>query len=247
MFDLCMRWLKRRVLAALFIAWALAVAIAGIQLARADEAVVDVLILTGIDVSGSMSTEDVMVEIEGIAMAIQSPDVMAAIQSGPTKRIGFAVFLWASEPLQMVAPWRVIASEDDAAAAAADLVAGAAAAVPDWTKRAGWMTDLTGALESASVYLDAAPLRSSRAVLNVVTDGSPTERVDAVPAVRQQLMSRGVTINGMIVGGSADDVAYFRSTVIGGKGTFLTTASKAESLVAAFRSKFRLDLAMVTP
>jgi len=69
------------------IAW---LAIAG---ARADEPIqVDALLLTGLDVSQSLSPEDIRLEVEGIALAIQSPSVLAAIQRGEHGRIGFAHF-----------------------------------------------------------------------------------------------------------------------------------------------------------
>lgn len=243
MFDLVVHEPKRRARIALGFVWALAVILALIDFARADERLqVDALIITGIDISGSMEAEAVMIEVEGIAGAIQAPDVLAAIQAGDLGRIGFVVFLWADRPLPLVARWRVIENEDDAAIAAAEILAGAADAMGAELARGAWNTDLTGALLTAAELIAAAPFRTDRAIVNIVTDGAPTQRADDVPLARTALLATGATLNGMIVGGSADTVTYFRNSVVGGPSAFTITASKAESLVYAFRRKFRMDI-----
>lgn len=208
---------------------------------RAQERV-DALILTGLDVSSSMNAEAVRIEVEGIAMAIQAPDVLAAIQRGERGRIGFAIYLWADGKAPLVAPWRVIATADDAALVAAELLA-ATVDIAAVQRQAGTLTDLTTSLLTATALLAASPFPADRHVVNIVTDGEPTKREDEVSMARATLLATGATLNGMIVAGSDQTVSYFRSSVVGGKGAFVITASKAESLVYAFRRKFGLDLA----
>jgi len=222
------------------IAW---LAIAG---ARADEPIqVDALLLTGLDVSQSLSPEDIRLEVEGIALAIQSPSVLAAIQRGEHGRIGFAVYLWAEgRDMPLVAPWRVIATADDAAIVAAELLA-ATTDLAAVQRRAGQLTNLADSLLNAAALLQAAPFQAQRLVVNIVTDGAPTMKEFAVPAARAALLATGATINGMIVSGTDETAEYFRVGVAGGRGAFVYTVSQAESLVYAFRRKFVLDMAMM--
>lgn len=206
----------------------------------------DLNILTGLDVSGSMEPLSIMLEVDGVAAAITSPEVLAAIQAGQHGRIGFGVFLWADAEMPMVAAWRVIATPEDAALAAAELKA----ATEGLAKRQhayGGLTNLAGALDRASELLAGAPFITSRAVVNIVTDGRPTQRESDVPAARADLLARGVTINGMIVAGQAATVAYFRASVAGGRGSFVLTADRPEKLVYSFKRKFILDLAAASP
>lgn len=214
--------------------------------ARADEPVaVDAAILTGVDVSQSLSPEDIRIEIEGIALAIQSPSVLAAIQRGRHGRIGFAVYVWAEgDDMPLVVPWRVIATPDDAAQVAAELLA-ATTDLAAVQRRAGMLTNLTDSLLSAAALIEAAPFHAERRVVNFVTDGAPTMKESAVPAARAALLATGATINGMIVAGTDATAGYFRANVVGGRGAFVYAVSKAESLVTAFRSKFGMDLASV--
>lgn len=239
-----------RILTGIMLALAALAVLATIALAigsaHADDNRVDALILTGIDVSSSLNAEAIRIEVEGIAMAVQAPDVLAAIQRGERGRIGFAIYLWADGTMPLVAPWRVIATADDAGQVAAELLA-ATTDIAAVQKQAGTLTNLTDSLLNATALLQAAPFPADRHVVNIVTDGAPTKREDEVSMARATLLATGATLNGMIVAGTDQTASYFRTSVIGGKGAFLITASKAESLVYAFRRKFGLDLAMVTP
>ena len=51
----------------------------------------DVNIVTGLDISDSVSADDVVLQIDGIAAAVRSPEFLRAIGGGPNRRIGFAV------------------------------------------------------------------------------------------------------------------------------------------------------------
>lgn len=234
------RWAIR---AALLLAGIIAIAWLILGMAWADDPV-DALIVTGIDVSGSMEPASITVEIQGIALAIQSPDVLAAIQAGPRGRIGFAVYLWADGDMPLVIGWRVVATAEDAAAVAAELLASLPSLIASGgTSRFGTLTNIAAALDRAVALLQAAPMPAGRAVVNLVGDGAKTSGDDPARA-RAALLAAGATVNGMIVAGSQETVDYFRQYVVGGRSAFVLTASKAENLVYAFRRKFMLDLAM---
>lgn len=71
---------------------AVAAALLCSRLGLADEIVTDANIVTGLDISYSIDPDDMRLEIEGMARAIRSPEVLRAIQGGTHRRIGFAVF-----------------------------------------------------------------------------------------------------------------------------------------------------------
>ncbi len=71
----------------------------------------DANIVTGLDASDSVSSAQLRLELAGLAEALRSPEVLAAVRRGRHGRIGFAVFLWYQRHFPVVAAWRVIASK----------------------------------------------------------------------------------------------------------------------------------------
>ena len=63
----------------------------------------------------------------------------------------------------------------------------------------------------------------------------------AAPA-RERLLAAGATVNGVVLGGDATVVDYYRSDVAGGAGSFVIAASGAEGLAEAMRRKLVMDL-----
>ena len=85
---------------------------------------VDVNIVTAIDGSDSVSGHEMWLSLGGLAAALRTPEVLAAIRAGRTGRVGFAVFVWHTERMPVV-PWTVIASAEDIEAVADALEAAA--------------------------------------------------------------------------------------------------------------------------
>src|SRR6185369_5237273 len=73
--------------------------------AAAGELNTDANIITGLDVSSSIDAQDTMLQIDGMAEAIRSPAILAAIQHGQHGRIGFAVFIWADGEYPELVSW----------------------------------------------------------------------------------------------------------------------------------------------
>src|SRR5262244_1439484 len=80
---------------------------------NADELTTDTNIITGLDVSSSINAQETQLQIEGMAQAIRSPSILAAIQHGKHSRIGFAVFVWADGDCVELIPWRMISSPQE--------------------------------------------------------------------------------------------------------------------------------------
>src|SRR5262245_37117796 len=83
--------------------------------ARADEGVVDLLLVLAADVSRSVDDRKFKLQRDGYAAAIVDPRVVRAMTAGANRRIALVFVEWASEFEQkVVIDWTVIAGERDA-------------------------------------------------------------------------------------------------------------------------------------
>lgn len=203
----------------------------------------DANIVTGLDVSSSINAEDAQIQLRGMALAIQSPEILSAIQRGRHKRIGFSVFLWSDGGYPVVVAWRIIGSAEDAAAAAAQLT------VPFEVVReaqTSGLTDLSRAIENGGALLKAAPFHSDRSVLNIVGNGE--DNVGEGPQkARDALVASGGEINGVVIGDLPNILAYYQTAVVGGPMAFVVPVKTPENLVDAMRRKFVTEIAMALP
>jgi hypothetical protein len=216
----------------------------------------DANILTGLDISYSVDADDMRLEIEGLARAIRSPEVLAAIQSGRNGRIGFAVFAWHHDHFPVVVPWTLIASEEDALTVAraiearlrVDIEAEARIATLQGSTSyyIGRLTDLSEALDHAMEMLQAAPFAATRTIVNVIGNGEDNVGEDAAFA-RDRIVEAGAIVNGVVLGDEPSVLDYYRQQVIGGAGAFVMSTGEADTLVEAMTRKFRFDIALAVP
>jgi len=251
MFDLVMLELKRVGLIALGL-------VAGLTLAAlvwwsapawADDVRVDANIATGLDVSSSITPDETAIQLEGLATAMQSPEILAAVQNGRHRRIGFAVYLWAESDCPTVVDWRIIASAEDAAAMVAQLSANIAAARQAKT---GNLTGLSRGMNCGLTILQSSPFVADRDVLNIVSDGVENVRSEReVRTAREMLTAAGVGINAMLLPDGQEGVEtvrpYYQANVVAGPMAFIVVVEKPEQLTDAWRRKFIGDLAMAMP
>lgn len=211
--------------------------------ATADELSTDANIVTGLDVSSSINAQETMLQIQGMAQAIRAPEILSAIEHGRYGRIGFAVFIWADGDYPELVSWRLIASQQDAAAASEEIVARLDAMLSTAARSVGSLTNLSGAMEHAAGMLSAAPFNSNRAIVNIIGNGEDNVGEDP-QRVRDGLVARGITINGVVVGGDPAVVSYYRNQVIGGRTAFVLSADKPETIVQVFALKFLSEIAL---
>ena len=75
--------------------------------------VVDTALIVAVDVSQSVDEQRYRMQMEGIAQALEDPDVIATITNGLNGRILFSMIAW-SDSAEQILPWRTIASKEDA-------------------------------------------------------------------------------------------------------------------------------------
>jgi hypothetical protein len=203
----------------------------------------DANIITGLDVSSSINAQETMLQIDGMAQAIRSPAIMAAIQHGRLGRIGFAIFVWADGEYPELVSWRMISTPEDAEATSQEITTRLQALLETSSRSVGTLTNLSGAIDHASQMLQQAPYASNRAIVNIIGNGEDNVGEDPQRA-RANLLAQGATINGVVVGGDPAVLNYYRQQVIGGRTAFVLPADKAENLVQVFALKFVSEIAL---
>lgn len=231
--------------------------------AHAQDAV-DTALAVAVDVSQSVDAERYQLQMEGIAQALENPEVVAAITSGSRAAILFALIAWSDKP-EMSISWQRIGSADDARRVAAMV-----RSVPH---KGGEFTCLARMLRNlGDSVLPALPVPASRVIVDVSGDGidNCSQRA-AIDAERDRLVDAGVTINGLpiMVAGENDIVGegayrapgfgfdrvgpgtdattldvYFRDHVIGGPGAFLLPAQGYADFGRAIARKFVTEISL---
>ena len=228
-------------------------------LARADpadsSAAVDLELVLAADVSGSMTKNELRIQRDGYVNALRNVEVINAILSGTRGRIAIAYFEWASPDYQqLIMPWTVI-DGPDSARSFADTLEGHEIGTSFFGGLAGGGTSISGALFFSSRLLQESGLQSDRQVIDVSGDG-PNNSGPPIAPVRDEVIARGATINGLAISlskrGAIDTTNpfeeqtlgwYYEGCVIGGPGAFVITVGDRADFERAIRRKLVLEIA----
>lgn len=215
-----------------------ALVIAPISQAQEPQAEVDTALIVSVDVSNSVDEHRYKLQMEGIAKALEDPEVLKAIMSGPQGGILFSMVSWADKP-RVSLPWQRIKSVEDAKAVAAKV-----RALP---RQTGEFTCVSGMLRTISdKVVPQIPAKALRIVVDVSGDGRENCNPDQPPAVvRDELNALGVTVNGLpILEGDEGPVLeqWYRENVMGGPGSFILPANGFGDFGRAIRQKFMIEI-----
>lgn len=205
---------------------------------------VDVELFLAVDVSRSMSAEELEIQRRGYAEALTSAEVMAAVESGLLGRIAITYVEWAGETAQrVVIPWQVLQTPQEAKAIADRILA---------TKDAGLRrTSISGALNYATTSILGNDFDGLRRVIDVSGDG-PNNQGGPVQAARDAALSHRITINGLPMltqdllselWGIPDLDVYYENCVIGGPGSFVVPVVSWDQFANAVKRKLVLEIA----
>lgn len=190
---------------------------------------------TGLDISGSVSADELMMQVNGVAEALRSPAVISAIQSKGC--VHMAVFVWGEDRFATLLPWSDVGSASSAENAAANL----RTAASEYKVPPGQLTNTAGAMQYAGQLFGQIP-PTGRQILNIVTNGEQNTAGDPL-AVSLAMRQAGVRINAVAFGPAADLETYLRENVTNG---FVLRVDGADEFAAVYRSKFILDLVQAT-
>jgi hypothetical protein len=209
---------------------------------------VDIELILAVDVSYSMDLDELAVQREGYAEAIQSKEFLQALKALPNGKVAVTYFEWAaSNDQKIIIPWRLIDGPESA-----DAVAGEILKTP--VRRAS-RTSISGAIYFAMPLFDQDPYHGLRRVIDISGDG-PNNNGAPVTGARDEALSKGITINGLPIMVKAPSYStmdidnldyYYEDCVIGGPGSFVVSIKDREKFKEAIRTKLLLEVAGRTP
>jgi hypothetical protein len=217
--------------------------------ARAAEEV-DLLLVLASDVSRSIDHPKFLLQRDGYAAAMSSPQVIDAIKSGPNGKIAVNFLEWSGYGAQkIVVDWTLI----DSVAAGRRMGDQIVEAPRSFADR----TSIAGAIDFSLAQLERAPYVGGRRTIDVSGDGTNNAGRD-IKLARDEALAKGVTINGLVIlsdrsvpwnaehtnppGGLEK---YYRDTVMGGPGSFVMVAEDFQSFGKAVIKKMIAEIAML--
>jgi hypothetical protein len=219
--------------------------------ARAAEQV-DLLLVLASDVSRSVDTRKFELQRQGYAAALSNPRVIEAISSGPNGRIAICFVEWSGVSSQkLVIDWTIIGDMASARKNGDQLL--------ELPRSFADRTSISAGLEFAMLQLDRAPFEAPRRTIDVSGDGTNNSGRE-ISATRDEVLARGVTINGLVIfseaplpwnpehtnpPGGLD--GYYRNNVIGGAGSFVMAAENHDSFGQAIVKKMIAEIAWLEP
>jgi Protein of unknown function (DUF1194) len=209
---------------------------------------VDIELILAVDVSYSMDLDELSVQREGYAEAIQSKEFLQALKSLPNGKISITYFEWAaSNDQKIIIPWRLIDGPESADAVADEIL--------KTPVRRASRTSISGAIYFAMPLFDQDPFHGLRRVIDISGDG-PNNNGAPVTGARDEALSKGITINGLPImvkepSYSTMDIEnldyYYEDCVIGGPGSFVVSIKDRDKFKEAIRTKLLMEVASRTP
>jgi hypothetical protein len=205
---------------------------------------VDIELVLAVDISLSMSPDELEIQRQGYAAALTHDRVLEAIAAGVHGRIAVTYVEWAGSTSQhIVVPWTAIATRSDAERFVRQL----SAEPPSSARR----TSISGALDFGGDLFAESGFQGMKRVIDISGDG-PNNQGSPVTGARDALIAQGITINGLPLMtnsglASAYDVEnldlYYQDCVIGGPGAFMIPVNAWSQFPEAVRRKLVLELA----
>lgn len=198
---------------------------------------VDLALVLAVDASGSVDTERFELQKRGYAAAFRNPRVIAAIAGGTRHAISVAMVQWTGPSLHVeVVGWTRVSDSTSA-----ETLASAIEAAP--RRLFGGGTSLSGAIDDGVALLAASPYRAARRVIDISGDGSNNRGRPAEDA-RDEAVRAGIVINGLPIAWIEPDlVAYYRTNVIGGPGSFVIGIDSYDNFADAILNKLVTEIA----
>tara|TARA_R110000868_G_scaffold9620_6_gene47612 strand:- start:42581 stop:43186 length:606 start_codon:yes stop_codon:yes gene_type:complete len=185
-----------------------------------------------IDVSGSVSPDNLALQRLGIVSALETPQVKKTILNQPGG-MALAVIEW-SGTTRTILPWQHVKTPQDL-----DVVIQHLQSEPPGL---GGVTAMGWALQKALEYFDQVPCAAELKIIDVSGDGASNEG-PGPQQFRDQAQAREITINGLpIVTYLEPDIAdYYQNNVVTLDG-FVITAEDFQDFSRALRRKLVLEI-----
>ncbi len=212
----------------------------------AAEAACRLALVLALDVSGSVDDVEYTLQLEGIAIALETPKMRDAILAFPDAPVSLAIFEWSASSYQRdILGWTSLAGADDLTAVVTHLRAWRRGAAPE-------STGLGAALRHAGEKLANGPA-CWRQVIDVSGDGRNNDW-PAPRHIRERGPLAGITVNALVVGEERphpndrendhlQDLAdYFSARVLQGPDAFVEVAHGFEDYARAMARKLLREI-----
>ncbi len=204
---------------------------------------VDIELVLVTDVSYSVDENEARFQRDGAIAAFRNGEVVKAIQAGALGRIAVSYIDFASAGAERIlVNWQIVHDKTSA-----DAFADALARVP---RTLGVQTSISSGIALASRMIETSGFKATQKVIDVSGDGPNNDGL-RVDRLREEVLAKGVTINGLPIVTDADkfDVyylpdldKYYAGCVIGGPNAFYQVAHGFEDLARAIRRKLILEI-----
>lgn len=187
-------------------------------------------LMLAMDVSASVDEGEYKLQRDGLAQALNTPEIRHALLAGAPGVVALSVFEWSGRYQQTVMlDWTMIDSDATLDRVVAR-IAGARRSWRDYPTAVGY------ALGFAAGLFDGAPV-CDRQVIDISGDGINNEgfRPDSAYA---HFPLDGVTVNGLVIEGVEPGIAdFYRAEVLRGPGAFLVIARSFDEFADAMAQK----------
>lgn len=221
-------------------AWLCAMLLAGAMqgwTSRAAWAVpVELELVLAVDCSSSVSSGEIVLQMQGIADALAHPSVVAAIEATAPKGIAITVVQWSSKANQVqVVDWHH-AYDADSTLAIADRIYETARIV------GGGSTAIGSVIEFAARLLETNAFEGKRRTIDISGDGVSNQ--GPLPDESRRLAAAlGITINGLAILNESPRLDhYYRTQVVAGPAAFVVSAEDSKDFSQAMLRKLLIEI-----
>ncbi|MCZ6605186.1 MAG: DUF1194 domain-containing protein [Alphaproteobacteria bacterium] len=196
---------------------------------------VELELVLAVDASGSVDRQEFELQIVGLAEAFRDPEIISAIENFADRGIVVTEIQWAAPSNQIVAvEWTLLRNGSDAIAFA------------DRIEEVGRImhgeTAIRQAMSFSRMLIETNGYLGLRHVVDISGDG-PTNYGTPPDSTRDELVERGITINGLVIANEFPNLEdYYRDHVIGGFGSFVIAASDYEDFARAIKIKLLREI-----
>jgi hypothetical protein len=199
-------------------------------------------LVIAVDTSSSVDKREFDLQRLGLAQAFAHPALTAIIEGMGSTGIAVTLVEWSgTDKQQKIVDWSLLNSRASSLAFSRKIAS--------HPRALNGMTDIGSVLAYSINELETNAYIGNRRVIDVSGDGSSS--VDTSILQRDRAISKGITINGLVVFNEAYDkgsmaevdlIQHYSNRVIGGNGAFLITAKGFEDFRLAILNKLLREI-----
>ncbi|MEM9012074.1 MAG: DUF1194 domain-containing protein [Pseudomonadota bacterium] len=189
-----------------------------------------------LDVSSSVDASEYALQTEGLASALEAPEVRRAIFLDGAGPVALAIYEWSGRNEQALVQHWILLSDQATLDGVIARLRGTTRSHDQFPTALGY------ALAYGALLMRTAP-NCARHTIDVSGDGMANEGY-APPLAYENFDFAGITVNGLVIGGSVKPelVSYYIAQVLHGPGAFVEVAADYTDYSRAMRRKLLREL-----